>query len=228
MNIPMNTPNLTVEVQASTPLETSEHQGIGRTPNHASHQKNRLPFLTILNHSGSLLSPTPVGTSKPSTPCQTGQSKSYSAFVFDPSSVKIDPLIAEVHRGDPIAMSDALNKMYYTMLLDQHKFEAYLSFNENGYHSISTKLNSCNSKVDKLGSDSQLIQSEIASIMGNKADRSQLKSLQSQIEELRSENLSLRSLVENLESEHAITTHDLEHRISNNLILKELVNQMVI
>lgn len=102
------------------------------------------------------------------------------------------------------------------MLLGQCKFEAYLSFNENRYQSFSEKLDRCCNKTNNLDSVSQTIQSDIASIKGSKADRSQLLVLQNQIEELTSENLSLRTLIENLETNQAMSFQNHDQRISNN------------
>lgn len=76
------------------------------------------------------------------------ESKSQLNFEFDPTKLSINPLITTENRGDAGAMSDALNQMYITMLTGQYKFEAYMAYNENRFHDLSDKVNTCTEKVN--------------------------------------------------------------------------------
>lgn len=118
--------------------------------------------------------------------------------------------------GNSVAIFEALNKMYTTMVMGQCKFEAYMSFNETRYHALCEKVDYFADKTVGFDSTLQSLKTEIANVRHNKAECSQISALHSEIEELKDSNLSLRSAIENLECEPAISFRNHDQRISNN------------
>lgn len=123
----------------------------------------------------------------------SGTSKSQTMFEFDSRALNFDPLISKENMGNTVAMCEALNKMYSTMVLGQCKFEAYMSFNEARFHDLSEKVDYFAIKAGGLDSDLQSLKSDITNIIHNKADCSQISALRNEIEELKDANLTLPS-----------------------------------
>lgn len=141
---------------------------------------------------------------------------SYTEFEFNANMFTIDPLITECNRGDACAMSDALNQMYLTMVMGQHKFEAYMSYNEERFQSLSSKVDSYAVEVDRVKSLTKEQGSAITNLKSSKVDQSQFTTLQSEMKALKASNRELRSELEELKSDQAEYLQVQDRCIDNN------------
>lgn len=144
------------------------------------------------------------------------RSKSQFVFNYEPPTHTISPLITSENRGNLCAMSDAMNQMYLTMISGQHKFDAYMTFNDNRFYSLNERLDTYCDKVERVGSAVQGLQNEISNVNQLRVDQSHFQNLHCELEEIKSENLALRSLIENIETEQSMSFQNHDQRISNN------------
>lgn len=144
------------------------------------------------------------------------RSKSQFVFEYVPLAPTANLLITPENRGDSGALSDAMNQMYFTLLSGNHKFDAYMAFNDDRFHFLNEKLDSYCDKVDRVESVTQDLMGDLSKLKDSKVDCSQLLTLRSEIEELKSENLALKTSVENLVAEQSLCQQNYDQRISNN------------
>lgn len=142
------------------------------------------------------------------------QSKSQYVFEFNSPITQVEPLIPPCNRGDSGAMSDALNQVYKTLITGQCKFEAYMSFNDTRFQILNDKLDSCFDSIEKIGSVSRGLQTEVMNLKSTKADRSQFQFLQNEIEDLKASNLSLKTQLENLDVEQTMSSKNIKEYLT--------------
>lgn len=100
--------------------------------------------------------------------------------------------------------------------MGQHKFEVYMSYNEECFRTLSTKFDFYAVELDRVKSLTNEHRSFVTKLKANKVDQSHFATLQSEVKALKVSNSELCSELEDLKADKAdqFQTHD--YRINNN------------